>query len=102
MKRSRNLAIVWIMGLGVLGVAFLAGAILSVAGAQSQQDQTPTQPQGPESMRSAPPDTAPYVRPAVPEDHTPAGKPAIPPDEQRKPSSEPVPAESKPPEAGKD
>jgi hypothetical protein len=31
----------------------------------------------PESLRSAPPDQTPYVRPAVPEDVAPFGKPAI-------------------------
>jgi hypothetical protein len=34
-------------------------------------------PAAPESTRSAPPDTTPYVRPAVPEDSAPFGKPAI-------------------------
>jgi hypothetical protein len=31
-----------------------------------------------ESTRSAPPDTTPYVRPAIPEDYAPSRKPAIP------------------------
>jgi hypothetical protein len=31
------------------------------------------------SGKSAPPDTTPYVRPAVPEDYAPAGQKAIPP-----------------------
>ena len=31
------------------------------------------------SFRSGPPDTTPYIRPAVPEDYAPQGKPAIPP-----------------------
>jgi hypothetical protein len=34
-------------------------------------------PAAPDSTRSAPPDTTPYVRPAVPEDSAPFGKPAI-------------------------
>ena len=38
---------------------------------------TSGEPAGPESTRSAPPDTTPYARPATPEDYAPFGRPAI-------------------------
>jgi hypothetical protein len=38
----------------------------------------------PESTRSAPPDTTPYVRPAVPEDYSPGGKNPNPPPVEKK------------------
>lgn len=37
-------------------------------------------PKQPDSLKSAPPDTTPYVRPAVPEDYAPGGEEAIPKD----------------------
>jgi len=46
------------------------------------------------SGQSAPPDTTPYVRPAVPEDKAPMGQPAIPPgvNVPRRPDPSPTPA----------
>jgi hypothetical protein len=59
------------------------------------QDNPITPTKEPESTRSAPPDTTPYMRKAVPEDYTPEGKKAIPPEVTTKPPIKEEPSKEK-------
>jgi len=74
-----------------LVIMLLLGGILDCMVACLQDNPKPSA-KDPESTRSAPPDTTPYVRKAVPEDYAPEGKKAIPPEVITKPPrGEPVP-----------
>jgi len=73
MKRLTRIAVVVIT---CVGVVLLLEALPSMVGAQCKENLQSQAPE-PESTRSAPPDTAPYIRPALPEDYSPGGKKAI-------------------------
>ena len=61
-----------------MGRRFLYGVAVPILGALAPDFiASSREPATQESTRSAPPDTARYVRPAVPEDSAPRGKPAI-------------------------
>jgi hypothetical protein len=80
----------------VLIIMLLLWGILDPMAACSQDSPKPSAKE-PESTRSAPPDTTPYIRKAVPEDYAPEGKKAIPPGVITKPPrEEPVPEKNLP------
>ena len=76
--------------LGKIGVACIALIALRSEGPSRAVAE-------PESTRSAPPDTTPYVRPAIPEDYAPGGRPAISPEVSTE--SQDATRESPPPDA---
>ncbi len=65
--------------------------------ATCSQDNPKPSAKEPESTRSAPSDTTPYVRKTVPEDYAPGGKQAIPPEIVTKPPSREHVPEKNPP-----
>ncbi len=77
MKKEGQIALRLLKGIALM----LLWGILAFMTAcpRDNRDNPKTPTKEPESTRSAPPDTAPYIRETTPEDYAPGGKKALPP-----------------------
>ncbi len=97
MKKEGQIALRLLKGIALM---LLWGILAFMTACPRDNPKTPTKE--PESTRSAPPDTAPYIRETTPEDYAPGGKKALPPEVTTKPpTKEPIPLDKGiPPEKG--